>query len=91
MEASPDPQKKPLIGSAASYSKDFLMGKSSFKMSEPDLQRKIARILAQRYYDGTKDRHKIADMDFEAYMAQSMEGWISTARGVISLIRQNSP
>lgn len=46
----------------------------------------VAKILAQRYWDGAHDRHNVKNMAFDEYFGKSVEGWISTARGVISLI-----
>jgi hypothetical protein len=59
------------------------------RKSEIALQRTVAGILARRYHDGTSDRHDVNKMSFEEYKAKSLQGWLSTARGLISLIRQN--
>lgn len=47
----------------------------------------VAKILAQRYWDGAHDKHNVKSMSFEEYFGKSVDGWFNTARGVIALIK----
>jgi len=47
----------------------------------------VAKILAQRYWDGAHDKNNVKNMSFDEYFGKSVDGWTGTARGVISLIK----
>ena len=52
------------------------------------LERKIAKILAMRYWDGAHDRHAVKEMSFEKYWNLSGIEWIGAASGIVHLVKK---
>lgn len=51
------------------------------------LEKFIAKVLARRYWDGSRDTRNVKDLSFDKYWNMSAVGWLGTARGVISAVK----
>jgi len=57
-------------------------------MTEIEVERKVALILATQYWLGTQEKEGIKDMSRSEYLNKSAIHWLPAARGVISLVKE---